>query len=80
MVALLPGLVALLLAASASSVQASSPSRAASPLSNRALYTPRKRLTADVPGVNPNVTYLNPYSKPHTTGLIDDVAWDRYSL
>lgn len=79
MLALLPGLLTLLLAA-ASTAQASSPATANGVLSNRHLYTPRKRLTADVPGVNPNVTYVNQYSKPHTTGLIDDVAWDRYSL
>jgi hypothetical protein len=79
MLALLPSLLTLLLAA-ASTAQARSPPGTAGSLSNRHLYTPRKRLTADVPIVNPNVTYLSPYAKPHTTGLIDDVAWDRYSL
>jgi hypothetical protein len=52
-------------------------------LNNRDIYDPsssalQRRLSTDLPGINPNVTYINPYSKPHTTGLTDEVAWDRY--
>lgn len=49
-------------------------------LCNRALYTPRKRNSDDLPWVSPNISYINAFSRPHTTGLTDDVAWDRYSL
>lgn len=52
-----------------------------SQLHNRAIYTPHvKRLATDVPSLNPNVTFVNAYSRPHTTGLTDLVAWDRYSF
>lgn len=48
---------------------------------NRAIYTPHvKRLSADVPAINPNVSYVSKYSRPHNTGLTDLVAWDRYSF
>lgn len=49
-------------------------------LNNRALYTPQRRNSDDLPWVSPNISYINAFSKPHTTGLTDDVAWDRYSL
>lgn len=48
-------------------------------IDNRDVYVPvQRRLASDI--FNSNVTYVNQYSRPHTTGLTNDVAWDRYSL
>lgn len=48
-------------------------------IDNRDVYIPlHRRLSSDV--LNPNITYVNQYSRPHTTGLTSDVSWDRYSL